>query len=258
MRKKVDNKKIIESMVMEGGQVRQEFRQGLEQELLQKLDSKPAYINLFLLNMSSLIKVLGLALLFGVAGIFTYNYLYPQGKVVQISSYDQVVAQMPVNPNADASMSKIAVDEHNSISTAALALSFTPLKPIKVFGGELASVQTSKSFDGSKSDSMYLTFVKNGDIFFRLSEMKQDVADFYVPEEGTKVPLTFGGDSVDGYIVKYDKNDIDPISEQALYGEVLPASTSIVLHHDGLFIEVTHFGGLTDGELKELVESFGR
>lgn len=187
-----------------------------------------------------------------LGGLFVYNtYLNKP----QVNIVNEVVAQLNQSNNnaGDASM-KIAVDDHSSLSAAQEVLKLTILRPSEVKGGQLAQVQTAKTFDGSKSDSIYTTFAKDGDMYFQLNEVVTNPENLYKPEVATKVTLNVNGKSVEGYYVKYEETDIDPNSEMALYGGT-SAKSELSFYTDGVHVSFYEFGKLSQQDLIDIANS---
>lgn len=187
-----------------------------------------------------------------LVGLFVFNTYLNKPEPIVIN---EVVTQLKPQDNntGDAAM-KIAVDDHTSFNAAQNVLSFDVLVPTVVKGGQLAQVQTARTFDGSKSDSIYTTFAVDGDMYFQLNEMKTDPENAYVPEDSTKITLKVNGKELEGYYVKYQETDIDPNSEMALYGGN-SAKSEIGFYTNGVQFSIYEFGKLTQSDLVEIASS---
>jgi hypothetical protein len=227
----------------------------LEERLLDSLSGE-SHINLFFFKMNKKL-MLGVLGVFALAVVSGGVYMAVQNKVV-VAKYDKVEAQAPESDSGDAAM-KIAVDDHESLSDAMESLSFTPLNLSRILDGKLAAVQTARSFDGSKSDYLYLTFVKeDGKEFFNMTQSKMSQADFIKPEGGQEVSLNIDGESVTGYYVQYDNSAIDPNSEMALYEQVFVADSSLSLYFNGLYVDISEYAGLTVEDMSAVAESLSK
>ncbi len=185
-------------------------------------------------------------------GLFVFNTYLNKPEPIVIN---EVVAQLKTQDTStgDASM-KIAVDDHSSFNAAQNVLSFDVLVPTTVKGGQLAQVQTARTFDGSKSDSIYTTFAVDGDMYFQLNEMKTDPENVYVPEDSTKVTLMINGKELEGYYVKFQETDIDPNSEMALYGGT-SSKSELSFYANGVQFSIYEFGKLTQNDLVSIANS---
>jgi hypothetical protein len=232
------------------------FKSKLERKLLDSLD-KGSYINLFFFKMNKnlMFVLLGLFVLMGVsAGVYMYTLQNGQ----EVAMYDSVEADPAASSDSGDSAMKIAVDDHSSISEALDDLTFTPFDMSRILDAQLASVQTVRSFDGSKSDYLYLSFVKNGESYFNLTQGRVSEENFIAPENAQEVDLNVGGDSVTGYYVKYDNSDIDPNSEAYLYEGVFFADSSLSFYLDGIYVEISEYAGLTLSQMESIAESLGK
>lgn len=168
---------------------------------------------------------------------------------------DKVIAVLEnKGNNAGDSAMKIAVDDHDSISKAQEVLSFEVLRPTEVFGGQLYSVQTAKTFDNTKSDHIFLNFAKDNDIYLNINESKIEPANQYVPEKYEKVELNINGTKVVGYFEKMEVTDIDPNSEQALYGGT-SSKSSLTFYVNGVSVLISEFGKLSKENLVQIANS---
>lgn len=251
MKSKVSNQNIINEAVVIGTKatIPADFKEHLEISLKNKLIKESFSMKKLILGSLTLLT-------FGLLFAFVYTTYLTKPSVN--NNYDTVTVTDPTKDyeNGDGSMgSKLAVDDYNSISEAQNSLSFTVLKPKDTLGSSLARVQTERTFDGSKSSGLYLTFVKGSELHFKLAQRKMSESDFYTPEDAQKVSVNIDGSSIDAYYNIFEPTDIDPNSELMLYEESDPVMSSLTLYYKGLYIEVTEFGSLSVESMKRILES---
>lgn len=254
MKKGINNYNLVQ-MVIEDSDLKlnDSFKKSLENKLLKKRNN----LNLFNIFMSKNISIgfVVLLVLFGL-GYGVYSFSSVNSKTVK---YDAVVGQIKKDNNGDAAVGmKIAVDDHNSLSSAITALSFVPFKPTQTLGYMLALVQTGRTFDGSKSDLLMLGFSDDSEEVIRVTNMKTE-QDLGGIDESEQITLKVEGKEVKGYYIKYDLNDIDPNSELALGGELRSATQVINFTLDGVNVDVsTYSDQVTKADLIKVANSVVR
>lgn len=240
---------IVESMIADSTvSMDSAYKSQLEKKLMDSFEG--SYLNLFFFKMNKKL-ILGLVAVLGVGVI---SYLYSQQKS-DLVAYDKVQTSIENSGDSGDSAMKIAVDEHESFSAAQKVLSFTPFKLSEVLDVQLAGVQTARSFDGSKSGYLYLTFARGGDSYFNITQGAVALSDFFKPEDPQEVDLFIDGENIVGYYVKYHNSDIDPNSEQALYDAVFAADSSLSFYKDGVLVDVSEYAGLSLSQLREIAQS---
>lgn len=250
MKNNVNEKQIIEELVLSSSYpVPQDFKSNLQNSLKNKLSRSRFSMKKLLIGGISLLSLSLVAAL-----VYTTYFTKP---VADYDKVEVVLKDQDSNDSGDAAMGmKLAVDDHDSLSAAQNSLKFTLLKPTVVLEGKLARIQTARTFDGSKSDALYVTFAKDGESYFKVAQMSMDKDNYSVPTDATEVELDIAGEKVDGYYIKYEPMDIDPNSEAALYeGEIEPVRGAISFYYNGLAIEVSEMGELSKDNLVTVVES---
>jgi hypothetical protein len=257
MKSKDSRYSLVESIISDSDiRMNAQFKSRLEKKLIISLDKGP-YINLFFLKMNKKL-MLGALGLFVLVAVFTGVYMATMQKGQEVAQYNEVEADIPEGSDSGDAALKIAVDEHESLSDATEALTFTPLNLTRILGADLAAVQTARTFDGSKSDYLYLTFVKDGDSYFNLSQSKINASDLVQPEGAEEVVLNVGGEMVKGYYIRYSNSDIDPNSEMYLYEGVFAADSSLSFYIDGIYVDISEYAGLSREDMKSIAESLDR
>lgn len=250
MNNKVSEKQIVEELVLSSSYpVPQDFKANLEDSLKNKLIGSRFNMKKLLIGGISLLSLT-------LVAAFAYTTYFAK----PVADYDKVevaLKDQDTSDSGDASMGmKLAVDDHDSLSSAQNVLKFTMLKPAEVLEGKLARIQTARTFDGSKSDALYVTFAKDGESYFKVAQMAMDKENYSVPTDATKVELNVAGETVNGYYIKYEPVDIDPNSEAALYeGDIEPVRGAISFYYNGVAVEVSEMGKLSKDNLIAIVES---
>jgi hypothetical protein len=257
MKSKGGRYSLVESIISDSNiRMDAQFKSQLEKKLTDSLNER-SYINLFFFKMNKQIMLVVFGILV-VGAVIAGTYLATGNQKQQLAQYNQVEADIPDDSNSTDAAMKIAVDEHESLSDAKEALTFTPLNLTRILGADLAGVQTARTFDGSKSDYLYLTFVKNGDSYFNLSQSKINASDLVQPEGSEDLELNVDGEMVRGYYIRYDNSDIDPNSEMYLYEGVFAADSSLSFYIDGIYVDISEYAGLSREDMKAIAESIGR